>query len=128
MSLVDDVFGSIPGPLIDQWGIDGVYVKKVENAAYDPTLGTFALPETAATEVPIRLVPLRVKPEEVKGEIQITDLKILISGDALGDYYPKTADWIKYSQAGVQRTAKVIMPLTQRGSLPVLHSVIARLA
>ncbi|MGA1023880.1 MAG: hypothetical protein ACO3S8_04205 [Aquiluna sp.] len=128
MSLVDDVFGSIPGPLIDQWGIDGVYVKKVENAPYDPTTGTFAVPETAATEVAIRLVPLRIKPEEVNGEIQITDLKILISGDALGDYYPKVSDWIKYSQAGVQRTAKVIMPLTHRGSAPVLHSIIARLA
>jgi len=128
MSLVDDVFGSIPGPLIDQWGIDGVYVKKVENAAYDPTMGTFATPETAATEVAIKMIPLRIKPEEVKGEIQVTDLKILISGDALGDYYPKTADWIKYDQAGIQRTAKIIQPLTHRGSAPVLHSVIARLA
>lgn len=128
MSLVDDVFGSIPGPLIDQWGIDGVYVKKVENAAYDPVMGTFATPETAEAEIPIRLVPLRIRPEEVAGEIQITDLKILISGDSLGDYYPKTADWIRYSQAGVQRTAKVIQPLTQRGTAPVFHSVIARLA
>jgi hypothetical protein len=128
MSLVDDVFGSIPGPLIDQWGIDGVYVKKVENAPYDPTMGTFASPETEAAEVPIKLVPLRIRPEEVKGEIQITDLKILISGDALGDYYPKTADWIRYNQAGVQRTAKIVQPLTHRGSAPILHSVAARLA
>jgi hypothetical protein len=128
MSLVDDVFGSIPGPLIDQWGIDGVYVKKVENAAYDPVMGTFATPEIAETETPIRLVPLRIRPEEVAGEIQITDLKILISGDSLGDYYPKTADWIRYTQAGVQRTAKIIQPLTQRGTAPVFHSVIARLA
>jgi hypothetical protein len=128
MSLVDDVFGSIPGPLIDQWGIDGVYVKKVQNAPYDPETGTFATPEAAATEVPIRLVLLRIKPEEVQGEVQITDLKILISGDALGDYYPKVSDYIKYSQAGVQRTAKVIMPLTHRGSASVLHSIIARLA
>lgn len=128
MSLVDDVFGSIPGPIIDDWGIDGVYVKKVENAPYDPLMGTFALPETAATEVPIRLFLSSIEPKEVKGEVQITDLKILISGNALGDYYPKTADWIKYYQAGVQRTAKVIKPLTHRGSAPVLHSVIVRLA
>lgn len=127
MSLVDDVFGSIPGPLIDQWGISGVYIKQVENAPYDPLTGTFATPEVAAMQIPIRLIPLRVKPEEVRGEAQITDLKILISGDSLGDYYPKTSDYIKFKQAGVDRTAKVIEPLTHRGSRPVLHSVIARL-
>lgn len=127
MSLVDDVFGSIPGPLIDQWGVNGTYIKQVENAAYDPATGTFATPEAAATQVPIRLIPLRIKPEEVRGEAQITDLKILISGDSLGDYYPKTSDWIKFYQAGVERTAKIIEPLTHRGSNPILHSVIARL-
>jgi hypothetical protein len=90
-------------------------------------MGTYATPTTAATEVAVRIVPLRIKPEEVNGEIQLTDLKILIAGESLGDYYPKTSDWIKYYQAGVQRTAKIIQPLTQRGSSPVLHSVIARL-
>lgn len=127
MSLVDDVFGSIPGPLIDQWGIDGVYVKQAESNVYDPVMGTYATPAAAAIEVPVRILPLRIRPEEVGGEIQLTDLKILIAGELLGDYYPKTSDWIRYLQAGVQRTAKVIQPLTHRGSAPVLHSVVARL-
>lgn len=127
MSLVDDVFGSIPGPLIDQWGVDGVYVKQSESNAYDPSTGTYATPTTAAAEVAVRIVPLRIRPEEVNGEIQLTDLKILIAGESLGDYYPKTSDWIKYNQAGVERTAKIIQPLTQRGSAPVFHSVVARL-
>lgn len=127
MSLVDDVFGSIPGPLIDEWGVDGTYVKQAATNVYDPMTGTFATPEVAATSIPIRLIPLRIKPEEVNGEIQLTDVKLLIAGTALGDYYPKTADLVKYSQAGVERTAKVIQPLTHRGSAPVLHSVIARL-
>ena len=127
MSLVDDVFGSIPGPLIDQWGVDGTYIKQATTNVYDPATGTFATPEVAATSVAIRVVPLRVRPDEVKGEIQLTDIKLLIAGTALGDYYPKTADLVKYSQAGVERTAKVIQPLTHRGSAPVFHSIIARL-
>jgi hypothetical protein len=127
MSLVDDVFGSLPGPLLDQWGIDGVYVKQPGQEIYDPETGTLTS-SASSSEVPVRLIPLRVKPEEVNGEVQLTDVKLLIAGPPLGDYYPKTKDWIKYSQAGVQRTAKVIKPLTHRGSKPILHSVIARLA
>lgn len=127
MSLVDDVFGSIPGPLIDQWGIDGTYVKQAASNAYDPTMGTYASPAAAATEVPVKILVFNIEPNEVNGEAQLTDLKILIAGASLGDYYPKTSDWIRYSQAGVQRTAKIIQPTTHRGSAPILHSVIARL-
>lgn len=127
MSLADDVFSSIPGPLIDQWGIDGVYVKQPEAPVYDPETGTMTPSSISATEIRIRLFPAKLKPQEVNGEIQLTDIKLLIAGTELGDYYPKTSDWVKYTQAGVQRTAKVIAPMISRGSKPILHSVIARL-
>lgn len=127
MSLVDDVFSSLPGPLIDQWGITGTYVKQAESPAYDPETGTLSCSSGSATEIQIRLLPTRLQPNEVGGEIQLTDVKLLIAGTELGDYYPKTSDWVKYNQAGVQRVAKIITPITSRGSKPVLHSVIARL-
>ena len=66
MSLVDDVFGSIPGPLIDQWGIDGVYVKKVENAPYDPTTGTSPI----QTLADVRSISLTLSDHPVIIEIQ----------------------------------------------------------
>lgn len=127
MSLVDDVFGSIPGPLIDQWGVDGIYVKTRDGEQeYDPEMGTYATPALQAQQIPVKLIPLRIKPEEVNGEVQITDLKFLISGDSLGDYFPKVEDLIVYTEGGVTRTAKVLKPLTHRGSFPILHSIIAR--
>lgn len=135
MSLVDDVFGSLPAPLIDQWGIPGVYVKQPLEPEYDPDTGTFEVrthPITGSeipldTRVNVSILPLQLLPEEVQGEVQLTDVKILIAADKLGDYYPKTADWIEYSQAGVNRTAKIIRPTTYRGTDPIFHSVIARL-
>lgn len=135
MSLVDDVFGSLPAPLIDQWGIPGVYVKQPLEPEYDPDTGTFEVRTNPITnqEIPadtrmhLNILPLQLQPEEVQGEVQLTDIKILIAADKLGDYYPKTADWIEYQQAGVNRTAKIIKPTTYRGTNPVFHSVIARL-
>lgn len=135
MSLVDDVFGSLPAPLIDQWGIPGVYVKKPLEPEYDPDTGTFKTTTNPITNkeisldtrVSVNILPLQLQPEEVQGEVQLTDIKILIAPDKLGDYYPKTSDWIEYSQAGVDRVAKIISPTTYRGARPILYSVIARL-
>jgi hypothetical protein len=135
MSLIDSVFASIPGPLIDQWGIPGVYIEHSEKQAYNPELGTYenlvdyktGNPKILSRKTSIRLLPVRLEPEEVKGEIQITDVKILIAALPLGDYYPKISDWLEYDQAGKKRIAKIIMPTTYRGSKPVFHSVIARL-
>lgn len=127
MSLVDDVFGSLPGPLISEWGVDGAYIKTRDSERqYNPETGTFSGEIVQGTRISVRLIPLRIRPEEVNGEVQLTDLKFLISGDVLGDYFPKVEDWISYTEAGVTRTAKVLQPLTHRGSFPILHSIIAR--
>lgn len=136
MSLVDKVFGSIAAPLIERWGIPGVYVKHVEDQIYDPSLGTYSnqidlsngRPLVLSERVNISLQLLSLAPEEVGGEIQITDVKILVSPKELGDYYPKVSDWIEYDQAGAIRTARIIKPLSYRGDKPVFHSLIARLS
>ena len=127
MSLVDDIFGDLPGPLIEEWGIPGVYVKKPLEPDYDPDLGTFAATTAPDARVNVSIVPLQIQPEEVKGEVQLTDVKILIAAEKLGDYYPKVADWIEYSQAGVTRVAKIIAPTSYRGTGPILHAIFARL-
>lgn len=124
MSLVDQVFGGIPGPLIQQWGISAVYLKASGNQQYDPATGTVMGCEQ---EIPVKIVPTQLRPEEVQGFYQMTDVKILISASSLGSYYPQTTDSIRYSQDGVQRTAKIIGMMSYRGDNPILHVVVARL-
>lgn len=135
MSLVDRLFGSIPGPLIKQWGIPGVYIKHQDQQEYNPVTGTYSnyslastgRPEVKKERVSVSILPVQLEAEEVKGEVQTTDIKILIAASGLGDYYPRTGDWIEYTTAGVGRTAKIVLPVAYRGSFPVFHSVIARL-
>jgi hypothetical protein len=135
MSLVDDIFDSLAGPLIDDWGIPAVYVKHAASNEYDPALGTYGNAVDPTTQNPvvnknrirINILPCQLEADEVGGEVQLTDIKILIAPDKLGSYYPRTKDWIEYAQDGVTRTAKIIKPITYRGTKPVFHSVIARL-
>lgn len=124
MSLVDQVFGGIPGPLINQWGISATYLKASQNQQYDPETGTVL---GCVQEIPVKIVPAQLRPEEVQGLYQITDVKILIAASSLGDYYPQTTDSIKYMQNGAQRTAKIIGMMSYRGDSPILHVVVARL-
>lgn len=127
MSLVDDVFGSIPTPLIDQWGVSATYIKVANSEqVYDPATGTFETPVVADTRVTTSVIPLNVAPDDVNGEIRITDTKFLIPASHLGDYFPKPDDCIEYAQAELIITAKIITALTHRGSRPILHSVIGR--
>jgi hypothetical protein len=125
MSLVDQVFGGIPGPLISQWGISATYIKASQNQQYDPQTGTVL---GYAQEVPVKIVPTQLRPEEVQGLYQMTDVKILIAATSLGEYYPQTTDSIRYLQNGVQRTAKIIGMMSYRGDSPILHVVVARLS
>ncbi|MBW2470882.1 MAG: hypothetical protein JRE18_02270 [Deltaproteobacteria bacterium] len=124
MSLVDQVFGGIPGPLIAQWGISATYLKASQNQQYDPETGTVM---GCTQEIPIKIVPTQLRPEEVQGFYQMTDVKILIAASSLGDYYPQTTDSIRYLQNGVQRTAKIIGMMSYRGDFSILHVVVARL-
>jgi hypothetical protein len=125
MSLVDQVFGGIPGPLIAQWGISATYIKQSQNQQYDPQTGTVL---GVNQEIPIKIVPTQLRPEEVQGLYQMTDVKILIAASSLGDYYPQTTDSIRYLQNGVQRTARIIGMMSYRGDFSILHVVVARLS
>ena len=135
MSLVDDVFGSIAGPLIDQWGISAVYIKHNTSQVYNPATGTFnnatdpatGNPAILTTRINVKVLPTSLTAEDIQGEVQSTDVKFLIAPDQLGNYYPVIMDMIEYTQAGVTRTARIINPNAIRGDNPVLHSIIARI-
>jgi len=125
MSLVDDIFSSIPSPLIDQFGIDATYIKANSSPTYNPTTGTVS---GAATEIAIKIVISELKPEQTQGLYQQTDVKIIFAADALSGYYPQTTDSIRYTQNSIARTAKIVGMYSYRGDNPILHSVVARLS
>lgn len=125
MALVDDIFSSIPGPLISQFGISAVYIKASANQSYDPESGTVL---GISTEIPVKIVVSALKPEEMQGLYQQTDVRIIISADSLSGYYPQTTDSIRYTQNGVARTAKIIGMESYRGDNAIMHSVVARLS
>lgn len=125
MSLVDDIFSSIPAPLINQFGIDATYIKANASPTYNPVTGTVS---GAATEIAIKIVISELKPEEMQGLYQQTDVKIIIAASALSGYFPQTTDSIRYLQNGVSRTAKIIGMFSYRGDNAIMHSVIGRLS
>jgi hypothetical protein len=125
MALVDDIFSSIPGPLISQFGISAVYIKASANQSYDPESGTVL---GISTEIPVKIVVSALKPEEMQGLYQQTDVRVIISADSLSGYYPQTTDSIRYTQNGVARTAKIIGMESYRGDNAIMHSVVARLS
>lgn len=125
MSLVDDIFSSIPAPLINQFGIDATYIKANASPAYNPVTGTVS---GAATEIAVKIVISELKPEEMQGLYQQTDVKIIIAASALSGYFPQTTDSIRYLQNGVTRIAKIIGMFSYRGDNAIMHSVVARLS
>lgn len=125
MSLVDDIFGSIPGPLIDQWGISVIYIKASENQSYDPETGTVL---GASTEISAKAVISEIMPEEAEGFYQEGMVKFLIPASYLGTYYPRITDSIRYTQAGVNRVAKIVKPMPYRGDGPIMHSIYAKVS
>ena len=125
MSLVDDVFGSLPGPLIDQWGISIVYIKASQNQTYDPATGTVF---GSSTEIAARALPTKLTSKEREGFYQQRMIKFMIPAVYLGNYYPQTTDLIRYAEAGVSRTAKIVDQDQYRGDSPIMHIVIAKVS
>ena len=123
MSLVDDIFGSIPGPLISQFGSSATYVKANSSPTYNATTGTVS---GAATEISVKIVFAQLKPEEMQGLYQLTDMKFIIAASDLSGYFPRTTDSIRYTQGGVSRTAKIVGILSPRGDNAIMHSIVAR--
>ena len=123
MALIDEIFGSIPESLLNDWGRDITYIKTTTPRTYNPTTGAVT---GADTNVTVRAFISSVNVSESEGLYQTTDLKIIFGNKELGDYYPTQADRIQYTEAGETREAKILDVKTQRGDEPVMHSIIAR--
>jgi len=123
MSLIDDTFAAVPGPLLKQWGQNVTYIKAATVETYNPTTGVVSGSETA---VAAKAIIARVNPRESEGLYQATDLKFIMSADELGTYYPSERDSIQYTEAGATRRAKIIAITSYRGDNPVLHTFVAR--
>ncbi len=123
MSLIDATFAGVPGPLLKQWGQDITYIKASAVETYNPTTGVVSGSETT---VSAKAIITRISPRESEGLYQATDLKIIMSADELGTYYPTERDSIQYTEAGATRRAKVIAITSYRGDNPVLHTLIVR--
>lgn len=123
MALVDDIFSTIPGPLVEQFGIAATYLKASKNQSYNPETGTVL---GVAAKIPVKVIIAYLKAREIEGMYQHGDMKILIPANYLLGYYPQTTDSISYLQNSATRTARIIDPISYRGDNPILHVVIAR--
>lgn len=124
MALTDSIFSPIPGPLISQFGINAVYIKKSQNQTYNPNTGKVS---GYSSELPVKILITKLKPEEADG-MQTSMVKILIAASSLGEYYPQITDSVRYMQNGKTRTAEINKISDYRGDSPIMHSVIARLS
>lgn len=124
MALIDGIFSSIPGPLIDQFGINATYIKKSQNETYNPNTGVVS---GGSTEIPVKIVITELRPEE-RDAMQESMIRVLIAGSSLGSYYPRITDSIKYMQDGRARTAEIVSVMNYRGDSPIMHTVMARLS
>ena len=122
MSKVDDVFGPIPGPLIQEWGQPATFVS-VGSSVLDPNTGDMVLAET---RIPVKVVITKVTPMEVIGNYQATDWKVMLDPGQIGGRYITTKDRFEVDQDGRTVVAKVIEPGTYRGDSPVFFICIAR--
>lgn len=123
MSRVDTVFAGIPGPLLQDWGIDATYIQAGTCDTYDPATGTVLDTEES---IAVRVLITQIKPEEFDSTYQTTDVKMLLGNSELGDYIPSVRDTIQYQQDGITRTGRIINVKTYRGDSPILHSLIVR--
>ena len=123
MSLIDDVFKSIPAPLLTKWGQDLTYVKAATTETYDPATGTISGTET---EITVKGIITKLNPKEFRGEYESKDIKIIIGNAELGDYYPNVRDRIEYDEGGTTRVARIIDIDTYRGEQAILHNIVAR--
>ena len=126
MALVDDIFGSIPGPLITQFGISATYIKLSQNQTYNPETGVVS---GYSQEIAVKVFIYTPSGGDLSGaKYEQTGVKILLSSQELGSYYPRKGDSIRYLEGGSTRTAIIVGIESSRGDGPIMHMIVARLS
>ena len=123
MSKVDTVFGGIPGPIIEEWGQDMVFIRNEGSGRYDQKSG---LVTTPTTRISVKALITEVTPEEVFGALQSTDIKIMIDANQLGSTYITTEDQFEYTENSRLITANIVRVDTARGDNPIFYTCFAR--
>ena len=124
MSLVDQTFGPLAGPLIRQWGMDAVLVKGGAPGAYDPLTGRVARTET---RISVKAVLLQAQPEEYEGLYQQGDQLLYPDPEPIRPDHVETDDWFEWADTtGGTIRAKVISVKAYRGDSPVMDAVLVR--
>ena len=123
MSKVDDVFGPLPGPLVQEWGSACTFIKVSGPGAYDPATGQVTSSETSYS---VKAVLLELDPTEYEGLYQTTDFKLIIDPGQIGGNYITTDDRFVVPFPSGEKNCKVVDALTYRGDNPVMFTCIVR--
>jgi len=105
MSKVDQVFGPIPGPLIQEWGSTCQFVKVSDPGTYDAATGGITTNEQTFD---VKAVLLELEPTESEGVYQQTDFKIIIDPGQINNQYITTADRFVVPFPSGNKACKVI--------------------
>lgn len=123
MSKVDEVFGPLPGPLVQEWGTDCTFIKVSGPGTYDPTTGQVTNTETTYA---VKAVLLELDPTEYEGLYQTTDFKLIIDPGQIGGNYITTDDRFEVTFPSGVKNCKVVDAVTYRGDNPVMFTCIVR--
>jgi hypothetical protein len=123
MSRIDATFAAIPGPLLQDWGINATYIQAGDCDTYDPETGTLLSTEDA---IPVRVLITQIKPEEFESTYQTTDVRMIIGNEELGTRIPSIRDRVEYIENNITRVARILKIKTYRGDNPIMHVLIVR--
>jgi hypothetical protein len=123
MSLLDDTFSPIPGPLLREWGQTVSFHKTGGNRSYDPASGNILYTTTTYTAL---AVVTRVQAAELSGTLQTTDYKVLIAPSEIGGNYITTADSFSFTRGARTIRAKVVDVTSYEGEAPIMFTVFVR--
>ena len=123
MSKTDEIFGPIPGPLVQEWGSTCQFIRVEGPGTYDPATGVVANTETIYN---VKAVFLEVTPEEYEGVFQQSDIKLIIDPGQIGGGYISTSDRFVIPFPSGDVNCKVIDVVSYRGDAPISFEVIVR--
>ena len=123
MSKADEVFGPIPGPLVQEWGSTCQFIRVTDPGTYDPATGVVASNETIYN---VKAVFLELEPQEYEGVFQQSDFKLIIDPGQIGGGYISTSDRFVVPFPSGDVNCKVIDVVTYRGDAPISFEVIVR--
>jgi hypothetical protein len=123
MSKADEVFGPIPGPLVQEWGSTCQFIRVTDPGTYDPATGVVASNETIYN---VKAVFLELEPQEYEGVFQQSDFKLIIDPGQIGGGYISTSDRFVVPFPSGEVNCKVIDVVTYRGDAPISFEVIVR--